>query len=270
LIDKMVANQGWDGGRLQPSTRDVHKVNGVNMLAAKMDLLMKKLEASSNVETTKIMDARMTCEVCDNVGHSGNECPETREEANFINNGNNNGFRNNNYNNEGWNLRLSFPFNNQNGGNYSNSFNNQPIKDLVFCQARTNENLNKKLAANDKVLQNLNSTIESFTNAMKNQLSFNKMIETQLAQLDASLPSSESDGIPGQPEPTRENLKSVTTRGGKTTRDPPYPNSAKKKQKEVITESEEEEDTEKVAPDEEKLRTTTPQYYVDTTLFPFP
>jgi hypothetical protein len=37
---------------------------------------------------------------------------------------------------------------------------------------------------------------------MKNQLSFNKMIETQLAQLAAPLPSSESGGIPGQPEPT--------------------------------------------------------------------
>jgi hypothetical protein len=61
------------------------------------DLLMKKLEASRNVETAKIMDARMTCEVCGNVGHSGNDCLETREEANFINNGNNNGFRNNNY-----------------------------------------------------------------------------------------------------------------------------------------------------------------------------
>jgi hypothetical protein len=88
----------------------------------------------------------------------------------------NNGFRNNN------NSRPNFPFNNQNGGNYSNNFNNQPsIKDLVFGQARINENLNKKLVANDKVLKNLNSTIESFTTAMKNQLSFNKMIETQLA-----------------------------------------------------------------------------------------
>jgi hypothetical protein len=90
------------------------------------------------------------------------------------------------------NSRPNFPFNNQNGGNYSNSFNNQPsIKDLVFGQARINESLNKKLAANEKVLDNLNSIIEYFTSAMKNQLSFNKMIETQLAQLAASLPSSE-------------------------------------------------------------------------------
>jgi hypothetical protein len=97
---------------------------------------MKKLEASTNMETANIMDAHMTCEVCGNMGHSGNDCLKTREEADFINNGNNNGFRNNNYNNQGWNS----PFNNQKGGNYSNSFNNQPsIKDLVFGQARINE-----------------------------------------------------------------------------------------------------------------------------------
>jgi hypothetical protein len=111
------------------------------MLAAKMDLLMKKLEESSNVETAKIMDARMTCEVCGNVGPSGNDCPETREEAIIINNGNNNRFRNNNYNNQMWNSRPNFPFNNQNGSNYSNNFNNPPsIKDHVFGQARINEN----------------------------------------------------------------------------------------------------------------------------------
>jgi hypothetical protein len=55
----------------------------------------------------------MTCEVCGNVGHSGNDCPETGEEASFINNGNNNGFCNNNYNNRGWNSRPNFPFNNK-------------------------------------------------------------------------------------------------------------------------------------------------------------
>jgi hypothetical protein len=44
------------------------------MIAAKMDLLMKKLEASTNMETTKIMDTHMMCEVCGNVGHWGNNC----------------------------------------------------------------------------------------------------------------------------------------------------------------------------------------------------
>jgi hypothetical protein len=115
--------------------------------------------------------------------------------------------------------RPIFPFNNQNGGNCSNSFNNQPsIKDLFFSQARINESINKKLDANEKVLENLNSTIESFTSAMKNQLSLNKMIETQLAQLAASLPSSESGGIPRQPEPTQEHVSAISTIWGKPSR----------------------------------------------------
>ena len=38
------------------------------------------------------------------------------------------------------------------------------------------------------------------SSSLKNQLSFNKMIETQLAQIAASLPAVESGKIPGQPE----------------------------------------------------------------------
>jgi hypothetical protein len=43
LIKKMLTNQGWDEDRLQPHTRGVHQVDGIDMIAAKMDLLMKKL-----------------------------------------------------------------------------------------------------------------------------------------------------------------------------------------------------------------------------------
>jgi hypothetical protein len=71
----MVTNQGWDGDRVQPHTRGVHQVDGIDKIAAKMDLLMKKLEASTNMETTKFMDANMTCVVFGNMGHSGNDCP---------------------------------------------------------------------------------------------------------------------------------------------------------------------------------------------------
>jgi hypothetical protein len=53
---------------------------------------------------------------------------------------------------------------------------------------------------------------------MKNHLSFNKMIETQLAQLAAYLPSSELGGILGQLEPTRENVSAISTRWGKPSR----------------------------------------------------
>jgi hypothetical protein len=43
LIEKMVAIQGWDGDHHQPRIRGVHQVDGIHMLTAKMDLLMKKL-----------------------------------------------------------------------------------------------------------------------------------------------------------------------------------------------------------------------------------
>jgi hypothetical protein len=58
---------------------------------------------------------------------------------------------------------------------------------------------------------------------MKNQLSFNKMIETH-APLAASLPSSESGGIPREPEPTRENDSIISTRWGKPSRGMYAPN----------------------------------------------
>jgi hypothetical protein len=59
---------------------------------------------------------------------------------------------------------------------------------------------------------------------MKNQLSFNEMTETQLAQFAASLPSFESGGIPGQPKPIRENVSAISTRWGKTFRRTYSPN----------------------------------------------
>jgi len=80
------------------------------------------------------------------------------------------------------------------------------------------ENINKKLATNDKTLENIDSSMESFSSAMKNQLSFNKMIETQVAQLAAAVPVTESGKIPGQPEPSIETVNSITTRHGKMPR----------------------------------------------------
>ena len=44
----MVVNQGWNEEHLQPKKRGVHALNEVDMLSAKMDLLMKKIEESSS------------------------------------------------------------------------------------------------------------------------------------------------------------------------------------------------------------------------------
>ena len=118
----------------------------------------------------------MTCEVCGNVGHSGDNCPEIQEEALYLN-GNNNGFRP--QGGQGWNQPHPYY---QGGNGNSNSFNpNQPtLRDLVCGQAKINESLQKKLAATDKSMETIHAKMDGFSTAIKNQLSFNKMIETQL------------------------------------------------------------------------------------------
>ena len=60
--------------------------------------------------------------------------------------------------------------------------------------------------------------MESLTSAMKNQLSFNKMLETQIAQLATALPNPTFGKLPRQPEQSpKENVSAVMTRGGKST-----------------------------------------------------
>jgi hypothetical protein len=60
------------------------------MLSAKMNLLMKKLEnrVSEKKEVMHINDSHMTCEMYGDTGYSGNNCPETQEDVNYINNNN--------------------------------------------------------------------------------------------------------------------------------------------------------------------------------------
>jgi len=61
------------------------------------------------------------------------------------------------------------------------------------------DNLYKKLASNDKMLENINNRMDNFSTAIKNQISFNKMIESQLNQIAAAVPTT-NPGIPSQLE----------------------------------------------------------------------
>jgi hypothetical protein len=60
--------------------------------------------------------------------------------------------------------------------------------------------MSKKVASNDKVLENINSRMDTFNFAIKNQHRFNKMLESQLAQLAAAIPPLEKGKILGQPK----------------------------------------------------------------------
>ena len=44
LIAKMISNHGWSHDRLQPRQRGMHSVKETDMLAANIDLLLKKFE----------------------------------------------------------------------------------------------------------------------------------------------------------------------------------------------------------------------------------
>jgi hypothetical protein len=126
--------------------------------------------------TTKPMDSRMTCKVCGDTWHLGNYCPTTQDDVMDMNN-NKNGCHP--QGGQTWNQsRLYYQ-----GGNQGNSINpNQhSLKDLVFGQSKINDGFYKKTTAYDKALESLIIKIDSLSSALKNQLSFNKMIETQLA-----------------------------------------------------------------------------------------
>ena len=55
-------------------------------------------------------------------------------------------------------------------------------------------------------METIHAKMDGFSTAMKNQLSFNKALETQLAQLAAATPAAEQGKISGQPESTLESM----------------------------------------------------------------
>jgi len=128
------------------------------------------------------------------------------------------------------------------------------MRDLVYGQAKINDTIQKKLAANDKSLETIQAKLDGFSTAVKNQLSFNKTFETQLALLVAALPT------------TVESINAVTMRGGKTTSDPPYPSTDSKKKADDAAEKSHEEDLSEKVHDG---KTTLHEFY-DTQVLPFP
>ena len=125
-----------------------------------MDVLLNWLEQWANYkkDLQAIQDAynaQNTCGEC-----LGIDFPENQEDANIvINNSVPQQQR------QGWgqqqqqsNYQGKYP------GNYYNSFNSkQPsLTDLILEQAKINENISKKLVFDNKVLENINTKMETF------------------------------------------------------------------------------------------------------------
>ena len=64
------------------------------MIIAKLDFLLKHLGERAEFKKhrenyARAMESHFTSEVCDNDGHSGNDCPKTRKDCAYLNNNNN-------------------------------------------------------------------------------------------------------------------------------------------------------------------------------------
>jgi hypothetical protein len=98
----------------------MHTVKETELLAAKLDLLMKRLDDHEKRPqgTVKALESHVTCEVCGGTGHSGNECPETCEEVMYM--GKNNWYRP--QGGQEWNQPRPY----DQGGNNNDNSSNQP------------------------------------------------------------------------------------------------------------------------------------------------
>ena len=97
--------------------------------------------------------------------------------------------------------------------------------------------------------------LHHFSSAIKDQLNYNKKIEPQLAQLVAALSFATN----------LEKINAITTRGGKSTRDPPYPTRIGKTPA-VVQEEKKDDEVEEVEPQAQEIM----QDFHDTTFLPFP
>jgi len=71
---------------------------------------------------------------------------------------------------------------------------------MIVNQNKVIDAMSRKIASNDKMLENINSRMDCFTSAIKNQPSFNKMIESQISQLATLVPMAKKGKIFGNPE----------------------------------------------------------------------
>jgi hypothetical protein len=72
---------------------------------------------------------------------------------------------------------------------------------------RINDEFGKRIHATDMLLESISGKMDNFTVAKQNQLSFNKMLETQIQQIAAAFPH-QSNGDPSQSS-IQESVKSI-------------------------------------------------------------
>ena len=142
LVEKIALNQGWNEEHTQScKKRGMHQVKEVDMLSAKMDLLMKKLGEHDQQKKHEVMlmhDSHITCEKCGGNGHMGSNCREVQEDVNYVNNKTNYHPQQNqgwNQQNQGWNQQQRSNYSHNYSGNYQDhNFNKPPLREMIVNQ----------------------------------------------------------------------------------------------------------------------------------------
>jgi hypothetical protein len=74
---------------------------------------------------------------------------------------------------------------------------------------RIKDEVGKNIHATDKLLENINAKMDSFTIATQNQLSFIKMLETQIQQIFAAIPGQSNEN--SSKTPIQDSVRSIFT-----------------------------------------------------------
>jgi hypothetical protein len=74
------------------------------------------------------------------------------------------------------------------------------LRDVIAGQSRLLDQITRNVASTDKTLETISTRTDAFAFAIKNHHNFNKIKESQFAQLAAVVPSLEKGKILGQPK----------------------------------------------------------------------
>ena len=240
LIETMVANQGWTEKRARGMS-EIKQADSVTL-----QTLVKLLEQRINEKRDRAAKEYYAKQRA--ASSSEGQAEIKKEDAKSL------------LNNGGYGeppIPMIQQWNNK--GMPQTSVFNSPIGKLVSNQGRINDSINNKLIEHDKMLEGIYAKLKDFSEAFKEQINFNKRLEQKVDNIKSQIKY-------------YEEVKAVTTRGGKSTRDPPHPNlvpSSNTAAKKNIVNVEEDEEEETPAEPSSKVRTAPHEFY-DTHVLPFP
>jgi hypothetical protein len=208
-----------------------------DILEGKIDSLMRRLEKmeieKKEAQDLKAVEARSTCEECEEYGHVHKDCPEEDKVLDYMTKGDLPNFR----------YGKGTPQFNARSSILNSVLLHIQLKGFMDEQAKINKDTFTKFKAIDKVLENIDSKVTEVGSSNHQVLNMMKMLETQVGQLSGRLSANEGK-LPGQPQGPKM-AKAIQTRSGKETEDPecsagarnPKPSAeAKEFAKEEVTE----------------------------------